>query len=69
MAQTCGPHINAWLGQVKAMMDAAGSLEEFGAMLAAAYPQIDQTTLVADLAEGFAAAHLAGMAEVQGEVK
>lgn len=51
------------------MLDKAGSLEEFGAMLDAAFPKMADKQLVVDMAEGFAAAQLAGMAEVGGEAR
>lgn len=59
------PAVEAMLGQIEAMLAAAGSLEEARAMLLAAFPRIDAGPLAAALGRGILAAHLAGRAAVQ----
>lgn len=62
-----GPHIEAWLETVRAMLDDAGSLEEFRERLLAAYPGIDRAGVVAAMSEAMAAGHLWGMSDVDDE--
>jgi phage gp29-like protein len=57
----------AILGQIKAMLAAAGSLEEFGAMLDAAFPDLDRSALTTVLGDAFQVAALQGVADVQAE--
>lgn len=59
------PTIDTWLGDLTAMMAAAGSLGELGEMMRAAYPQLDSAALAATLGDGFAAARAAGMSDVE----
>jgi phage gp29-like protein len=59
------PEIEGWLETIKAMLNAASSLEEFRAMLLAAWPELPTDRLVAVMAEAFAAMELRGMADVQ----
>lgn len=61
------PTIDAWLGDLQAMMSAASSLGELGEMVRAAYPQLDGAALAATLGDGFAAAHAVGIADIAGE--
>lgn len=61
------PSVEAWLGAIEAMLQAASSLEEFRAMLSAAFPQLDTAGLARPLAEGLLAAELAGRADVEGQ--
>ncbi|HEX8485708.1 DUF935 domain-containing protein [Sphingomonas sp.] len=60
------PSIDGWLGDLKAMMAAAGSLSELGEMVRAAYPQLDSASIVATLGDGFAAAGAAGISDAAG---
>lgn len=60
MAGEAQPEVVRMLGQIEAMVAAAGSLEELHAMLLAGFPQIDAAGLAARLATGMTAAHLAG---------
>lgn len=61
------PAIDALLAQVRAMLDAAGSLEEAAQMLAAAFPSLDGTGLEAVLRDALTTAELQGRADVLGE--
>ena len=60
MAGEAQPEVARMLGQIEAMVTAAGSLEELHAMLLAGFPQIDAAGLAARLATGLTAARLAG---------
>lgn len=62
------PHIDAMLDQIRAMLAAAGSLEEFQATLAGAYPDLDAAPLAATLSEAALAADLAGRYETLREI-
>lgn len=67
LAQAADPAVAAWLDTIRAMLDAADSLEEFRANLLAAYPDLpggDQTNL---MQQAFAAAELAGRYAVSRE--
>jgi phage gp29-like protein len=59
--------LGGMLDQVRAMLAAAGSMEEAAAMIEAAYPRLDAGPLAAALAEARAVAHLAGRADVVDE--
>lgn len=61
------PEVGAMIAQIEAMLDAAGSLEEFRAMLLAAYPRLPVEGLAGRLAEGLEAAGLAGRLAVEIE--
>lgn len=67
MAAETAPHMAAMLGQIEVMMQTAGSLDEFRAMLLEGFPDLDADALVAVLAQGMAAAHLGGRAAVEEE--
>ena len=60
MAGEAQPEVARMLGQIEAMVAAAGSLEELHAMLLAGFPRIDAAGLAARLATGLTAARLAG---------
>lgn len=61
------PAVDAMIGQVRAMLDGADSLEEFRARLLAAYPDLDSGGMVAAMQAAFAAAELQGQYEVTRE--
>lgn len=61
------PAVGRMLAQIEAMMTAAGSIEEFRAMLAAAFPKVDSTAFAQALAQGLVAAQAAGRAAVEEE--
>ncbi|MDR0233700.1 MAG: DUF935 domain-containing protein [Zoogloeaceae bacterium] len=53
-----------WLETIEAMLSAAGSLEEFQAMLLAAFPKLESGAMARKLAEAFTALELRGRFEV-----
>lgn len=59
------PEVVRLIGQVEAMLGAAGSLEEARAMLLAAYPELDVGGLALALARGVEAAELAGRVAIE----
>lgn len=59
--------VNQWLNQIRAMLDTAGSLEEFRETLLAAYDDLDDTELARLMSEGFSVAQLAGVSDVADE--
>lgn len=61
------PAMEAMLGQIAAMLDAAGSLEEFRAMVLAAFPKVDASGIADALAAGMIVAHATGRADVMTE--
>lgn len=65
LATVAQPGIDGMLATVRTMLDAADSLEEFQVMLAAAYPQLDDSALTTHMAQAFVVAELAGMAGVK----
>lgn len=65
MEAEAGPAVGEMVEQIEAMLQAAGSVEEFGAMLRAAYPRLGAERLAAVLAGGLMAAQLAGIADVE----
>lgn len=67
LAADAQPAIDAWLATIRHMLDAAGSLEEFGDMLLAAYPELDAAGMAAALRQALTAADLQGRAEVRRE--
>lgn len=67
LAREAQPAVDAMVAQVRAMVDAAGSLEELLAMIEAAYPALDAGPLAAVMTQAGLAAELAGMAEVADE--
>ncbi|MDT8856439.1 DUF935 domain-containing protein [Paracoccaceae bacterium Fryx2] len=67
MEAEAAPAMAAMLGRIEAMLAAAGSLEEFRAMLLAGFPEVESGGLAAVLAEGLTAADLAGRVAVVAE--
>jgi phage gp29-like protein len=67
LAAGAAPAMAAWLGQIEAMLASAGSLEEFRAMLLAAYPQLDSSAMAAAIAQARLAGQMAGRADVNAE--
>lgn len=61
------PAMEVMLDQIEVMLAAAGSLEEFGEMLRAGFPDLDQSVLARVLAEAMTAAHAGGRAAVESE--
>lgn len=57
----------ALLGQIEAMMEAASDIEELKAMLLAAYPDLDVSTLAATIAKGLVVARAAGITDLEEE--
>jgi hypothetical protein len=54
------PGVAALMARVEAMLEAAGSLEEFGEMLRAGFRAEDARRMAEAMARGFTAAHAAG---------
>jgi len=67
VATTLGPVVDGWVDQVQALMESAGSLEEFGEALAGLYPELDKTQFAEQFRYGLLAVQAAGMAEVAAE--
>ena len=63
------PVMEDWLKKIEAMLEAADSLEEFRAMLLAAYGRLDTGAMAESLAVAMAARHLAGRSEIMDEGK
>lgn len=61
------PALDAWIGRVEAMVEAAGSLDELKAMMMAATPDLDAAALTRTLAVAMLAAELGGRASVASE--
>lgn len=59
------PDMVKLFASIEAMLEAAGSFEEFRAMLMAKLPGMDTSALVDHLAQGMTAANLAGQVEVK----
>lgn len=55
------------LDQIEAMLDAAGSLEEFKASLLSAFPQLDVSAIAEKIGDGLTAAAAAGMSDLEDE--
>ena len=56
------------IGQIKAMMEAAGSMDEFRAMLLAGFPKLDATALAGAIAGAMMVADAAGRVAVEDGV-
>ena len=67
MAVEADPAMAGMVGQIEAMLNAAGSLEEFRAMLLAGFPELDASGLASVLAQGMIAAEAAGRVAVLDE--
>lgn len=61
------PAIAGMIGQIEAMLSAAGSLEEFRAMLLEAFPKVSSSQLTAMMAAGFMAAEAAGRVALEDD--
>lgn len=55
------------IAQIEAMLDAAGDMAEFKAMLHTAFPQLDVSKIAAKIAAGLGAAAAAGMSDAEDE--
>ncbi|MDE0901205.1 MAG: DUF935 domain-containing protein [Erythrobacter sp.] len=60
-------HVREMAGTIETMLERAGDLHEFRAMLAGAFGDIDSTALAEVIAGGLAAAHAAGRSDVTDE--
>jgi len=65
LAQEAAPEIRAWLERIEAMLNAASSLEEFRAMLEAAYDQLPADGLARVMGQALAVAQAAGRFDVE----
>lgn len=65
MAREGDPQVAAWLEKIEAMLQAAGSLEEFREMLFAAQADLDESQLAALIGTGLSVADLAGRADLE----
>ena len=65
MGAEAGPAMAEMVARIEAMLEAAGSLEEFRAMLLEAWPELDGARLAEMLAAGLVAAHAAGRVAVE----
>lgn len=59
--------MRGWLRQLSQMMGAASSMAELREMVVSAYPDLDASRLVDQLAAGFSAAQAAGMSDVEDD--
>ena len=60
-------HVREMAGTIETMLERAGDLHEFRAMLAGAFGDIDSIALAEVIAGGLAAAHAAGRSDVTDE--
>lgn len=67
MASDAAPVMGEMIGQIEAMLAAAGSLEEFREMLLAGFPRVDSSALAGLLAQGMMAAAAGGRAALEQE--
>lgn len=65
LALDAAPAMEAMLGRIEAMIDAAGSLEELAVMVREGFPDVDDRALAGVLAQAFVAAHLGGRAAIE----
>lgn len=61
------PAMADMLGQIEAMLQAAGSFEEFRAMLLAGFPKLNPDALVAVMAKGMLLAHVQGRVDLEAQ--
>lgn len=69
MMTETAPAMEAMLGQIEAMIEKAGSLDELREMLLNGYPDLDADTLAQVLAMGLLAAHAGGRVSVEVEAE
>lgn len=69
LAAEADAEVAGWLARIDAMLDAAGSLEEFREQLLACYPTLPAEKLATVLAHAFATIELRGRAEVADEAE
>jgi phage gp29-like protein len=67
MEREAAPHVAAMIGQVEAMLQAAGSLEEFREMVLATFDKIDTADLSLILGQGMLAGFAGGRVAVEDE--
>lgn len=67
LADEAAPGMGAMLERIEAMFEAAGSLDELREMMLAAYPDLDNRTLVDLMAQALTAADLGGRAMAEDE--
>lgn len=67
LALDAAPAVSAMMAQIEAMLEAAGSLEEFGEMLRSGYDDLDGDAFARVLGEAMLAAHAGGRAMVEEE--
>jgi phage gp29-like protein len=67
LATEAAPAMGAMLAKIEAMLEAAGSLEEFREMVLTVYPDLDVTELAGVMAEAMMAGHAGGRATVLAE--
>lgn len=67
MQAEASPAIAAMIGQIEAMLSAAGSLEEFRAMLLEGFPKVSNSELTAMMAAGFMAAEATGRVALEDD--
>lgn len=65
LAADTAPEMAKWIGQIEAMLEAASSLEEFRAMLHAAYSELPAESLAEKLAAAALALDLRGRSDVE----
>ncbi|NWA40786.1 DUF935 domain-containing protein [Pseudomonas reactans] len=65
LAREGDPQVVAWLESIEAMLEKAGSLQEFREMLMAAQVDLDEDKLAELLGNGLAVADLAGRADIE----
>jgi phage gp29-like protein len=69
LSRDAAPAIDRWLAAIEAMLENAATLEEFRAMLLAAWPELETDALTAAMSQAFVALDLRGRAEVDDENK
>ncbi|MEI4195234.1 DUF935 domain-containing protein [Roseovarius sp. E0-M6] len=67
LAQEAAPEMEAMLGRIEAMLEAAGSLEEFREMLISGFPDLDTNGLARIMADAMMGAYAGGRAAVVDE--
>lgn len=67
MALEADAPVGGMINQIAAMLEVAGSLDEFRAMILAAFPKIDAGPLAMALGRGMIVAHATGRADVEAE--